>query len=361
MTEWGDRYYKFQEGFRRVADAADGIPDRVPVYAQICELIPVVMNETADKIYRDPELLTIGTFTICEKYGIDVPVVDLDTYNIEAEAIGQRLIYHKDIMPDIDRSRPLIRSKSDLVKVKTPDFKKAGRCSLVVEMYRLFEKLTNVKAGIAFCAPFSLAANIRGISEIIMDIMVDPDFAHDLFTCVTEDVLIPYLQFLKAEFPHAPAMVGADALASLPMINEDIMHQWVAPYIERLREAVGPNVCVPNQTGERHSKTPEIVMDIRRRCNPLYVEGQDPDVEALGPEFYKQYALKYDLPLLLGVGAAFLNNSTPDEVTARVKHYVQIGGKNGRLWLYLCNLSPSTPEENIRSAIEAAHRYGTYN
>lgn len=343
-----------------MADAADGIPDRVPVYAQICELIPVVMNATADKIYRDPEMLAIGTFTICEKYGIDVPIVDLDTYNIEAEALGQRLIYDKDIMPDIDRSRPLIRTKSDLSKIKTPDFEKAGRCFLVVEMYRLFEKLTGVKAGMAFCAPFSLTANIRGISEIIMDIMVDPDFARDLFECVTENVLIPYLLFLKEKFPHAPAMVGADALASLPMINEDIMGQWVAPYIERLREALGPNVYVPNQTGERYSKTPEIVMDIRRRCNPLYVEGQDPDVEALGPEFYKQYAEKHDLPLLLGVGAAFLNNATPEEVAARVKHYVQTGGKNGRLWLYLCNLSPSTPEENIAAAIESVHRYGTY-
>jgi hypothetical protein len=102
-------------------------------------------------------------------------------------------------------------------------------------------------------------------------------------------------------------------------------------------------------------------MDIRRRCNPLYVEGQDPDVEVLGPEFYKQYADKHDLPLLLGIGAAFLNNAAPEEVAARVKHYVQTGGKNGRLWLYLCNLSPSTPEENIAAAIESAHRYGTYN
>ena len=155
-------------------------------------------------------------------------------------------------------------------------------------------------------------------------------------------------------------MVGADALASLPMINEDIMDRWVAPYIERLRDAIGPKVCVPNQTGERHSKTPELVMDIRRRSNPLYVEGQDPDVEELGPQFYKRYAEKHDLPLLLGVGAAFLNNSTSAEVFARVKRYVQIGGKNGRLWLYLCNLSPSTPEKNIIAAIEAAHQYGTY-
>ena len=101
-------------------------------------------------------------------------------------------------------------------------------------------------------------------------------------------------------------------------------------------------------------------MDIRRRANPLYVEGQDPDVEALGSEFYKAYAEKHDLPLLLGVGAVFLNNATPEAVTARVRHYLEIGGQNGRLWLYLCNLSPSTPLENIRAAVRAVHAYGVY-
>jgi uroporphyrinogen-III decarboxylase len=323
-------------------------------------MIPGAMGATTDQTYRDPELLAIGTFTICEKYGIDVPVVELDTYNIEAEALGQRLEFYKDIMPDIDRTRPLIKSKRDIVKITTPDFEKAGRCPLVVEMYRLFEKLTGVNSNIQFCAPFSLAANIRGISEIIMDIMIDPDFARDLFNSVTEDVLIPWLTFLKEAFPNTQTMVGADALASLPMINEDIMDRWVAPYIERLRDVVGLNVCVPNQTGERHSKTPEIVMDTRRRCNPYYVEGQDPDVEVLGPEFYKQYAQQNNLPLLLGVGAVFLNNSTPEEVFSRVKYYVQTGGKDGRFWLYLCNLSPTTPEKNIIAAIDAAHQYGTY-
>ena len=360
MDNYGDKYYSFQEGFRLVEQAAQGIPDRVPIYAQLCEMIPEEMGGSAEKIFHDPELITIGSFKICERYGIDVPVVDLDAYNIEAEAIGQRLIFDENIMPDVDRIHPLIQDPKDLGKIKTPDFDKAARCPVVVEMYRLFEKMTGGKASPAFCAPFSLAANIRGISQILMDIMEQPDFARNLFECVTEEVLIPWLLYLKDKFPQAPAFVGADALASLPVINETMMAQWVVPYIERLREAVGPNVCVPNHTGERYSKNPEKIMDFRRRANPLYVEGQDPDVATLGPEFYRKYADKHDLPLLLGVGAVFLNNASPEEISARIRHYVQVGGRDGRLWLYLCNLAPSTPKENIRAAVTAAHEYGSY-
>ena len=358
--DYKDKYYKFQEAFQWVSDATNGIPKRVPIYAQLCELIPGEMGKSSRQVFQDPELLNVGTFTVCEKYGIDVPSVDFDCYNIEAEAIGQKLTFHDDIMPDIDRAHSLIQSESDIKKIVTPDFDKAARCPFVVDVYKVFEELTGVKASMAFCAPFSLAANIRGIETLVMDMCINPKFAHELMTRVTEDVLIPWLEYLKGKFPQTPALVGADALASLPIVNIKIMDEFITPYVERLREACGPTVCVPNWTGERYAKNPEDVMDIRLRVNPLYIEGQDPDIEALGPEFYKAYAEKHDLPLLLGVGAVFLRTSTPEEIYNRVKHYVKVGGENGRLWFYLCNIEPGTPKENIKAAVDAVHKYGTY-
>jgi uroporphyrinogen-III decarboxylase len=360
MKDYKEKYFKFQEAFQWVTDADKGIPKRVPIYAQLCELIPEETGKSARQVFQDPELLNVGTFTICEKYGIDVPTVEFDVYNIEAEALGQTLIFHDKIMPDIDRAHPYIQEESDLGKIVTPDFDKAGRCPFVVEVYKVFEKLTGVKASMAFCAPFSLAANIRGIETLLMDMCLRPKFAHELMGRVTEELLIPWLGYLKEKFPNTPAMVGADALASLPIVNIKLMDEFIAPYVERLREACGPRVYVPNWTGERYAKNPQEVMDIRLRVNPGFVEGQDPDVEALGPEFYKAYAQKHDIPLLLGVGAVFLRTSTPEEIFNRVKHYVEVGGKNGRLWFYLCNIEPGTPMENIKAAVDAVHKYGTY-
>jgi uroporphyrinogen-III decarboxylase len=354
------KYYKFQEGFKLAADAAHGIPKRVPISAQLCELIPAETGKSAREVFQDPELFNDGTFTLCEKYGFDVPVLDFDAYNIEAEAIGQKITFHDNIMPDIDRAHPLIQSESDIRKIVTPDFDKAGRCPFVADVYTIFEKLVGVKASLQFCAPFSLAANIRGIETLIMDMCLKPAFAHELMTKVTEELLIPWIEYLKGKFPQAPVFAGQDAMASLPIVNLKIMNEFIAPYIERLREACGPTVCVPNWTGERYAKNPEEVMDIRLRVNPRFVEGQDPDVEALGPEFYKTYAEKHDLPLLLGVGAVFLRTGIPEEIFNRVKHYVKVGGKNGRLWFYLCNIEPGTPMANIKAVVEAVHKYGTY-
>ncbi|MBT3175446.1 uroporphyrinogen decarboxylase family protein [Desulfobacula sp.] len=354
------KYFKFQEAFKWVEEATHGVPKRVPIYAQLCELIPGEMKKSARDVFHDPVLLNEGIFTTCEKYNIDIPSMDVDTYNIEAEAIGQKIRFNDDIMPDIDRAHPLIREESDIRKIVTPDFDKAGRCSFVVDAYKVFENLVGVRTSLAFCAPFSLAANIRGIETLIMDMCLNPKFAHELMTRVTQEVLIPWIEYLKSKFPQTPSIVGADALASLPIVNIKLMDEFIAPYVEKLRYVCGKRVCVPNWTGERYAKNPEQVMDIRLRVNPLFVEGQDPDVEALGPQFYKAYAKKHDIPLLLGVGAVFLRTAEPEEIFNRVKHYVKVGGENGRLWFYLCNIEPGTPKENIKAAVDAVHKYGTY-
>jgi hypothetical protein len=74
----------------------------------------------------------------------------------------------------------------------------------------------------------------------------------------------------------------------------------------------------------------------------------------------KEYAEQHEVPLILGVGASFMALSTPEEVTNRVKRYIEIGGKSGRFALYLCNLGGTTPRENLRAAIDAVAAYGIY-
>jgi len=168
----------FQKGARRFKAAMAGIPDRVPVYAQMHEFVCHELGADPRQFYTDPQLLVRGTLEVMAAYGIDVPVLDYDVYNIEAEALGQEIIYQKDGMPDVDRTRPLIKEKADLDKISTPDFDKDGRFPIILEMNRLFCEMAGGLDGTpGFCAPFSLAANIRGIEQLLMDIYLDPVFA----------------------------------------------------------------------------------------------------------------------------------------------------------------------------------------
>ena len=354
-------YFIFQEGAERLQAAMNGVPDRVPVYAQLHEFAMQELGVPANEFYTSPELITSGSLEITERYGIDVGYVDYDVYNIEAEALGQKVIFSDGHMPDVDRSAPLITDPEDLKKVRTPNFDTEGRFPMVVEVQSLYEKLTGLPASLQFSAPFSLAANLRGIEALIMDIYRKPDFARGLFEAIVDDVLAPWILYQKKHFPKATSIVGSDASASLPIVNMPILEEWITPYILRLREICGPEVYVPNWVGERYLKNPEELLELKLQVCPDFLEGQDPDVETLGPQVYKDYAVKQNVPLILGVGASFLASSEPEQISERIQEYVKVGGKGGRLALYLCNIGASTPAENVKAAVEAINTYGKYH
>ena len=352
-------YSIFQEGIRRYRGAMQGIPDRIPVYAQILEYARKEIGVSGKEFYTSPELLVRGSLETMAKWGIDFPLIDYDVYNIEAEALGQKIIYYEDSIPDIDRSLPLIRDRNDLKKIKTPDFNFDGRLSNVVEQGVLFHKLTGIEPDLSFCAPFTLAANIRGVEQLITDIMVDPDFAKELLDRVTEEVLIPWILYLKVKFPRSTAICGSDAMSSLPIVNIDILRKWSLPYILRLQKICGPEVYVPNWVGERYLNNPDEMFDLKLQACPYFLQGQDPDVSEIGPEAYKSYADKADVPLILGIGASFLSQSTTCNIQDRVKQYIEIAGKNGRFCLYLCNIDHLTPHKNLKAAIDAIYKFGS--
>lgn len=361
MKTFKKDYSSFQKGLGRLQTAMNGIPDRVPVFTQMHEFAMKELGMNATEFFANPDLLVGGYLSVLEKFGIDVPTIDYDVYNIEAEAIGQTVIYSEHDMPDVDRSDPLIKSRDDLKKIKKPDFASDGRLATVVEINNLFCELVGETPTLNFCAPFSLAANIRGIEQLIMDILVEPDFASELFDRITEELLAPWILYLKEKFPGARGICGNDATSSLPIVNTGILRDWIVPYVQRLREICDPEIYVPNWVGESHLKNPEEMLELKLQACPNFLECQDPDVAELGPTVYKNYAEKKGVPLILGVGAAFLALSAPREISARVKHYIEVGGQNGRFSLYLCNIGATTPAENIKAAVDAVHKHGAYS
>ncbi len=68
-----EEYFSFQEGVRRFEQAMYGLPDRVPVYAQIHDFARKEIGVSAKEFYTSPRMLVFGTLEVMEKYGIDGP------------------------------------------------------------------------------------------------------------------------------------------------------------------------------------------------------------------------------------------------------------------------------------------------
>jgi uroporphyrinogen-III decarboxylase len=345
----------FQEGSARLRRAMTGLVDRVPVFGQLHEFAAEYLGIPRREFFTRPELSVPALLQTQNDFGIDVASVTFDVYNIEAEALGQELMWTDGCMPDVDRSKPLIRGRSDLARIRTPDFETAGRFQQVIRMNALFRELTGLEPTLSFCAPFSLAANLRGIEQLLIDMHEDPEFARGLMDAVTQEVLAPWILYQKRRFPGASRVAGADAAASLPIVNLSILRRWVIPSIQRLRELCGPEVYVANWVGEHYLRDPAEMLQLKLAVGPGALWAQDPDVESLGPALFKEFAVAHDVPLILGVGAAFLALAKTGDIEARVREYVEVGGRGGRFALYLCNVGATTPAANLRAAVETAH------
>jgi uroporphyrinogen-III decarboxylase len=354
MDRTQPEFAHFREGAARLGRAMTGLADRVPVFAQMHEFAAEYLGIPRREFFTRPDLSVPALLQTQRDFGIDVASVTFDVYNIEAEALGQKLVWFDDGMPDIDRTQPLIRDRGDLARIRTPDFEAAGRFSQVIRMNTLFQELTGLEATLSFCAPFSLAANLRGIEPLLLDMYENPEFARALMEAITDKVLAPWILYQKRCFPGSTRISGADATASLPIVNLPILRRWVIPAIQRLRDLCGPEVYVANWAGERYLPDPAEMLDLKLAIGPGALWGQDPDVESLGPAFFKDFATAHEVPLILGVGAGFLAQATPSDVAARVRKYIEVGGRGGRFALYLCNVGGSTPPENVKAAVETA-------
>lgn len=353
-------YSSFQLGARLLENALAGISNRTPVYGQLHDFAAHQLGIPARDFYTRAEIMAPAQLEIEAQYKLDVASITFDVYNIEAEGLGQKLVFSGENMPDIDRTQPLIRNREDLSLIKTPDFDSTGRFTNVIQLHSLYQKYTGLNPTLPFCAPFTLAANLMGIERLIKAMYYEADFVSDLMERLTEEVLAPWILYQKAHFPNSKRINGADAVASLPIVNVKIFKKWIVPYILKLRELCGEGVHVVNWVGEALLPKPEEMLDIKRQVGLDWILGQDPDVEKLTPQFYKNYAVSHDISLILGVGARFITQSKPHEVAARVRQYIEAGKPGGRFALYLCNLDADTPPENVRAAVEAVRETGQY-
>lgn len=354
------------KGAQVFGNALAGQPERVPVLAQMHDHAMFLAGLPASRFYTDPVALIEVELLATEYYDFDVPFLFWDVYNIEAEAIGQKLKFHPRSMPDIDQTTPLVKNESDLDKVKLLNPGQAGRMPQVLESYALHLKYSGLPPVLQLCAPFSLACSIRSYTGLISDIKSRPDFAHELLRRICDDVLLPWLKVQYDAVPSTTSVQGADAWASPPNVNLRIFEEFVEPYIYRLDEKfANPNCRVGGVAywGESYLKNPVDFIEAKVRVSknaPLGLLCLDPDVERIGVQAPKEVATKHSVPLILGINALLIRSGPIEAIIQRIKEYIAQGAPGGKLAIFLNSLPADTPPEHIHAAVAAIRTFGRY-
>jgi uroporphyrinogen-III decarboxylase len=343
---------------------AAGKPQRVIIAAQSLDHSAKLAGVPFKRFFRDARVFAETQLLVSEYYGFDAPNNTWDVYNIEAEALGQKIKFYADAIPDVDRTHPLIGSPADLDEIKIPDPYTSGRMPWVHAINKAYMELIGRPARVCFCAPFSLAANIRGYENLMMDIYSNPDFAHRLFEFLCDEVLEPYILAMRREIGQPNALAqGNDAWASPPMITLEIMDEFVIRYTQRLREKVGGKLVTLGNWGDSRSSDPEFpekFMALKLKASPGFLSVLDPDLYAIGPRRVKAFAESHDAHVTAGVDAALLEHGPVAAIEDRIKQYIDAMARDGRCVIYLNQISANTPPVHIHAAVAACRAYGQF-
>lgn len=350
---------RVMEGFRRFAAGFQGEPDRVPVTAQSNDHTTFLLGLNCRDFYANPATFVKGQMVVAEYYGLDLIPNSYDCYNIEAEALGQRLIWTDHAMPDVDTDQPLLAEKGRLDRLVPSVPGESGRMPYVLGIGRAVRELAGLPSPPIFCAPFSLAVALRGYMNLVRDFRQDPAFAHRLFELLVDQVLIPWVQLLQKEVPEAPYLLGADAWSAPPIIDLRIQEEFIVPYAQRLQEKAA-GAFVMQGWGFSSFAEPERFLETLLRMKIPYIYGMDPEPERLGPEPFKAWSVKHGLPLCLGIHSDLLRDGPVEAIAERVRNYVRAGAPGGRFFFFLNDIPADTPPAHIHAAIAAIRQFGTY-
>ena len=361
------------DGYERVIASIFGRPDRVPVIVQPYTYAMAMHGLGSNVFFREPEPFINASWNMATYFGFDFWSPVFDFYNIEAEALGQRLIWRERSEPDVDTREPLLASPEDLLSLKAPVAGKAGRMPFVLESYRRYMDVMGLPPICYCCSPFTLAVLIRGYVNVLRDMRRNPGFLHRLLEFLSMDVVVPWIDKM-VEVTNAGIVAMSDAWASAPNVTTDMVREFCLPYVHKIIRATNSatrTVLDGGSWGEKDVADPREILDIKmemmvpgnafKPLRPFYVLVWNEDYEAVGIQTARAYTDEKKVCLLLNVRPDILESGPADVIVDAVRKLIREGAGDGRFFM-LVNLVPlGAPAENVHTVVAAVRQYGGYS
>lgn len=288
------------------------------------------------------------------RYKHDIPALFTDVYNYDVEAIGSKLSYPEDSMPEIVDF--VIKEPKDLLKLRVPDPEKDARMPYVLEIGRRHrEKLGDLfPTVLSTNAPFSLAVGLRSYTKLVRDMRKDPAFVHDLLEFCTQ----VSISFGKKIIEHAglgPTL--SDAWACPPNLSVQQVLEFVVPYTSRVLEAL-------DHPGYFYAWGYSLAPDWRGFLRTINAMGVGTNClfaeDILGMKGYEQVDLAEFAQICQRQKTVLFTNPHPDFIfngpPELIRYYVLDWHKKaspGKGHAYYTSIPPDTPPAHIEAYVEA--------
>jgi MtaA/CmuA family methyltransferase len=316
-------------------------------------LMPITMMAAADFVGEkygayatDYAVLARGQTAIAEHYDFDY-VSAISDPAVEAHDCGATIVFYDDQPPAVDERNALLADKRLLARLKRPEPATAKRMANRLEAVRsLKERVGNEKLVEGWIeGPCAEAADLRGINQLMIDLIDDPLFVRDLFDFVMD----MEIAFAGAQIEAGADIIGVgDAAASL--VGPSLYTNMIMDYERRYAQAIHGmgalarlHIC---------GNTTDILEGMGKLGFDIV------DIDSLAP-FDKARASMGRAQVLCGNmdPVRVLRNGKPESVLretetcwkqARPNYIVGAG----------CEVPRDTPEENLRVLTEFARARG---
>ena len=325
--------------------------DRVPVDLHNFMMTPKFLGvDDFEDFFQDGEAMAEGQIKAWQHFGHDVVLIENGTAAL-AEACGVQVAHIKNSAPVA--SKPAIKSLAEVDHLEVPDPYKHPILNELLKATKIVVDEIGNQAfimGRADQGPFSLACEIRGLENFMMDLAIgkELDKVHQLLDfCrqVTE-------QFAIAQIEQGAHATSIGDLPSGPdLVSPSYYREFAYPYVERLISdlkkkdiILSYHIC-GNSTPIIYDmvKTGAAIIEIDQKADQKTIKAAATGkATLLGP---------IDPSEVMAMG-------TPELVAEKCKEALENLSPGGGFILGPgCALPPDTPYENIDAMIDTAKKF----
>lgn len=296
------------------------------------------------ELIADSDSQALGMKRIAEQVD-SAAAVSLMDLSVEAECFGAQIRIFDDEVPTVVGR--LIHDEDEANALIVPSVG-AARSGLYVEAIRKAAALITDRPVFAgMIGPFSLAARLLDVTEIMMDCYEDPDMVHTVLDKCTE-FLIEYAKAYRDA--GANGIMMAEPVAGL--LSPTLEEEFSSPYVKRIVDAVGADdfIVIYHNCGDN---TPKMVKSILSTGAAAYHFGNSIDMkkmlEAIGDDVIVMGNVDPAGEIRLGDPES-VRMATLSVMEACCEHpnFVISSG---------CDIPPLSPWENINAFFDAVGEF----
>ena len=304
-----------------------------------------LLGVSVRELISDSDLQAAGMKAVADRTDAAASVSFMDL-SVEAECFGAAVVISDDEVPTVKGRMINDANEADALEVPSVD---SGRAPIYIDAIKKATELIVDRPVLAgMIGPFSLAARLLDVSEIMMDCYDDPDMVHTVLEKVTS-FLCEYAKAYKAA--GADGIVLAEPVSGLlsPMLEEE----FSSPYVKQIVEAVQSEdfAVIYHNCGDN---VPKMLDSILTTGAAAYHFGNAVDME--------RDIIAHVPSDVLVMGnidpAGVLRLGTPEKVKEETLALLEKCSKYENFLLSSgCDIPPMTPWENIDAFFAASEEY----